>query len=232
MLRKEKRREGAIREAGRKPACLRPRRRGGLRFASPLRSPATQVSAVGRPGCRGRQPLHSAPVMASRKRLRRSRRILRKNDSSTPLRMTNVGCVPAVGAAISRPPTHSRARPRAIRESPLNGQLRPRRRGASRCARHGKLSSAPSPSKSAPPSCLPPRGRWQPPISREAAVGRGPCPSKAPESALCGIGRSPRRPGLPTIIVIFIVSAKQSLRNRLPREKCGRFALFANLPHF
>ena len=127
--RKEKRREGAIREAGRKPACLRPRRRGGLRFASPLRSPATQVSAVGRPGCRGRQPLHSAPVMASRKRLRRSRRILRKNDSSTPLRMTNVGCVPAVGAAIGRPPTTTRARPRAIRESPLHGHLRPRRRG-------------------------------------------------------------------------------------------------------
>ena len=129
MLRKEKRREGAIREAGRKPACLRPCRRGGLRFPSPLRSPATQVSAVGRPGCRGRQPLHSAPVMASRKRLRRSRRILRKNDSSTPLRMTNVGCVPAVGAAIGRPPTTTRARPRAIRESPLHGHLRPRRRG-------------------------------------------------------------------------------------------------------
>ena len=201
MLRKEKRREGAIREAGRKPACLRPRRRGGLRFASPLRSSATQVSAVGRPGCRGRQPLHSAPVMASRKRLRRSRRILRKNDSSTPLRMTNVGCVPAVGAHHDAPgtansPSHN---PRRIRTALLPPPP-------------GEVAAADLP--------------------RGGCRKGGRCPSALPKSGLCGIGRSPLRPGLPDIILIFIVSAKRSLRNRLPREKCGGFAILANPPHY
>ena len=199
MLRKEKRREGAIREAGRKPACLRPRRRGGLRFPSPLRSPATQVSAVGMPGCRGRQPLHSAPVMASRKRLRRSRRILRKNDSSTPLRMTNVGCVPAVGAAIGRPPTTTRARPRAIRESPLHGHLRPRRRGASRCARHGKQPFAQPPANphnalASPHGGLGCGGRRSP--ARRLSEGvespsatRSPSPPQGPTSPVARLAR-------------------------------------------
>ena len=85
--------------------------------------------------------------------------------------------------------------------------------------------------ESAPRSCLPRRGRWQPPISREAAVGRGALSVSVAQVRPLRDRAEPSAARLARYY-IFIVSAKRSLRNRLPREKCGGFAILANPPHY